>query len=95
MLGNVYFNTNRPDEARQQFLKTIELDPNARLARLGMAAVLAAEGKTSEAIGYVEQAIGKGITFEQLQSDEDLAPLRDMPEWKVLMKKSFPDQFKD
>ncbi|MGB5024049.1 MAG: tetratricopeptide repeat protein, partial [Saprospiraceae bacterium] len=95
VLGNVYFNTNRPDEARQQFLKTIELDPNARWARIGMAAVLAAEGKTAEAIGYVEQAIGKGITLEQLQSDEDLATLRDMPEWKVLMKKHFPEKFKD
>ncbi|MEI2696511.1 MAG: tetratricopeptide repeat protein [Saprospiraceae bacterium] len=95
VLGNVYFNTNRPDEARQQFLKTIELDPNARWARIGMAAVLAAEGKTAEAIGYVEQAIWKGITFEQLQSDEDLATLRDMPEWKVLMKKHFPEKFKD
>jgi len=95
VLGNVYFNTNRPDEARQQFLKTIELDPNARFARLGMAAVLAAEGKTAEAIGYLEQAIGKGITLEQLQSDEDLAPLRALPKWKVLMKKHFPDKINE
>ncbi len=95
MLGNVYFNTNRPDEARQQFLKTIELDPNARWARLGMAAVLAVEGKTVEAIDYVEQAIGKGITLEQLEKDEDLAPLRATPEWKALMKKHFPNHFKD
>jgi hypothetical protein len=62
---------------------------------LGMAYLLAAEGKIEEAIGYVEQAIGKGATMEQLEKDEDLALLRALPEWKALMKKHFPDQVKD
>ncbi|MBK7305033.1 MAG: tetratricopeptide repeat protein [Saprospiraceae bacterium] len=89
-LGMVYFKTNRLEEARRQFLKTIELRPNAQLARLGLAAISYTEGKTAEAIGYVEQAIGKGSTFDDLNKDEDLAALRALPEWNNLMKKYFP-----
>ena len=105
-LGRAYFKTNRPADARLEFLKTIELSPKARMARLGMAwLVLAAlsaegspkeEGKTTDALDWVAQAIEKGgAPFDVLQSDEDLAPLRSLPEWNALMKKHFPDQFKD
>jgi len=94
-LGMVYFKSNRPKEARQSFLVAIELDPNYAAAMLGMAYLLAFEGKTTDALGYVEQAIGKGVTYEQLEKDEDLAPLRALPEWKALMKKYFPDKVKD
>ncbi|MBK6699481.1 MAG: tetratricopeptide repeat protein [Saprospiraceae bacterium] len=94
-LGMIYFKTNRLDEARKNFLKAIELNPNYAAALLGIAYLFAAEGKTVEAIGYVEQAIKKGRTFEQLQNDEDLAPLRDQKEqWDALMRKSFPDYIK-
>ncbi len=94
-LGMVYFKTKRPEEARHHFLKAIALNPNYAGAMLGMAYLLAAEGKTEEAIGYVEQAISKGSTFEQLESDEDLAMLRATTEWKALIKKYFPDKVKD
>jgi tetratricopeptide (TPR) repeat protein len=93
-LGMVYFKTDRPDEARQNFLKAIELNPNYKDAQIGMAYILVAEGITEEALSYVEQAIGKGSTFEQLENDEDLAPLRALPEWAALMQKHFPDQDK-
>ncbi|MFN0175862.1 MAG: tetratricopeptide repeat protein [Saprospiraceae bacterium] len=49
----------------------------------------------TKAFGFVEQAIQKKATFEELESDTDLAPLRALPEWKELMKKYFPDQVKD
>ncbi|MBK9335295.1 MAG: tetratricopeptide repeat protein [Lewinellaceae bacterium] len=94
-LGIVCFKTNRSREAGQNFLKALELNPNYAGAMLGMAYLLFSEGKPTEALSYVEQAIGKGSTFEQLESDEDLAPLRALPEWKVLMKKYFPDKVKD
>ncbi|MBP6184462.1 MAG: tetratricopeptide repeat protein [Saprospiraceae bacterium] len=91
-LGMVYFKTNRPEEARQNFLKAIALDPSYAPPLLGMAYLLASEGKTEEAVGYVAQAIGKGATPEQLEKDEDLAPLRAQKEpWEALMKKYFPD----
>ena len=97
-MGILFFKTNRLEPARQFFLKATELNPNYAPALLGMAYLLAAEGKTEEAIGYVEQAIGKGATFEQLEKDEDLAPLRSRDlgtEWKGVMKKHFPDKVKD
>jgi len=104
-LGMVCFRTNRPEEARQNFLKSIELNPNYAGAMLGMAYLLSADmsagdsskekGKTEEAIAYVEQAIGRGSTFEQLEKDEDLAPLRASPEWEALMTKHFPDKMND
>ncbi len=94
-LGMVYFKTKRFDEAQQSFLKALGLNPNYSPAMLGMAYVLTVEGKTTDALDYVEQAIGKGSTFEQLEKDEDLALLRATAEWNSLMKKHFPDQFKD
>jgi len=51
---------------------------------------------TADALDWVAQAIEKGgAPFDVLQSDEDLAPLRALPEWKALMKKYFPEQVKD
>lgn len=106
-LGMVFYKARRPDEARQSFLKAVELDTTYAGAVLGLA-YLSAEAlakadvpasvkasASKEALGYVEQAIGKGSTFEQLESDEDLAPLWVLPEWKTLMKKHFPEKVKD
>lgn len=55
-----------PVDMLRQVISTlsIELSPNAQLARLGLAAISHTEGKTAEALDYVEQAIGKSITFE-------------------------------
>jgi len=94
-LGMVCFKTNRSDEAKRHFLKAINLNPNYAGAMLGMACLLQSEGKTAEAIGYVEQAIGNGSAFEQLEKDEDLGPLRSTSEWKEFVKKSFPGKIKD
>ena len=94
-LGQVYFKTNRPEAARKSFLQAIALNPNYTPAMLGMAYLLTSEEKAEEAIGYVEQAISKGVSMEQLEKDEDLAPLRAAPEWKAMMKKYFPDKVKD
>lgn len=94
-LGMVYLKTNRTEKSRQCFLKSLALNPNFSAAMLGMAYLLSAEGKTAEAIGYVEQAITRGSKFQQLEQDKNLDSLRAMPEWKALMKKHFPDQAKD
>ena len=94
-LGVVYFRTGRPTAAQSSFQKALAIDPDFAPALLGMACLSMAEGKTTGAIAYVEQAIGKGIKFEQLQKDMDLAPLRATPEWKELMKNYFQDKFKD
>lgn len=94
-LGMVCFKTRRPEEARQNFQKALELNPSYIGAMLGMAYLLQSEGKTDQAIGYAEQAIVKGSTFQQLENDKDLESLRALPEWKALMKKYFSDKTKD
>jgi tetratricopeptide (TPR) repeat protein len=91
-LAYTQFKTGRFNDAKQGFFKAIELNPNYINAFLGMAYVFAKEGKIVEAIGFIEQAIKKQITYEQLQNDEDLVPLIKTTEWKELMKKYFPDK---
>ncbi|MCC6753389.1 MAG: tetratricopeptide repeat protein [Saprospiraceae bacterium] len=93
-LGLICFKTNRPNASRQYYLQALQLNPNYAGAMLGMAYVLQSEGKTAEAIGYVEQAIIKGSTFEQLNEDEELKSLRSQAEWKALMQNFFPDKMK-
>ncbi|MFN0176401.1 MAG: tetratricopeptide repeat protein [Saprospiraceae bacterium] len=95
-LGMAYLKTNQIDDARQAFLKSLKINPNYGGGLLGLAYILVLEKKLEEALRYVEQAIQKGITFEQLQNDTDLAPLRERSEqWQLLMKKHFPDKAKD
>ncbi|MBK6859367.1 MAG: tetratricopeptide repeat protein [Saprospiraceae bacterium] len=93
-LGMAYFKTNRPAEARKNFLKAIALNPNYAGAMLGMAYTLTPEGKTEEAMNWIEKTINKGSTWDQLENDEDLLTLRSLPEWNELMKKYFPDKVK-
>jgi tetratricopeptide (TPR) repeat protein len=94
-LATLYFRTGRREEAKQGFDKALELNPNYFGGYVGMAYILADDGKTAEALAQVELAIGKKATFEQLENDTDLAPLRTLPEWRALIKKHFPDQAKD
>ena len=94
-LGTLHFRTGRREEARAGYEKAVELNPNYFGGYLGRAYLLAAERKTAEALEQVELAIQKNATFEQLEQDTDLAPLRALPEWKALMKKHFPDKAKE
>ena len=39
-------------------------------------------------------AIKNGSTWDQLEKDEDLSLLRNLPQWKELMAKYFPNKVK-
>ncbi|MBL7820545.1 MAG: tetratricopeptide repeat protein [Saprospiraceae bacterium] len=93
-LGMAYFKTGQPEEARKSFLKAISLNSNYSGAMLGMAYTFAPEGKTDEAITWLEMAIKNGSTWDQLEKDEDLSLLRNLPQWKELMAKYFPNKVK-
>ncbi len=82
-------------EAQTQFLKAKQLNPEDYWSSLGIACIFQSEGKITESIDFVEQAIDKGIKFEELEKAEELSTLRSTPEYKQLMKKHFPEQFKD
>ena len=91
-LGMICLRSQRPEEAKQNFLKAVEIEPEYTGALLGVAYIFILEKKNKEAIDYVEQAIVKGSSFEELERDIDLAELRSTPEWNELMKKYFPDR---
>ncbi|MFN0173221.1 MAG: hypothetical protein ACKVU0_01145 [Saprospiraceae bacterium] len=60
-----------------------------------MARLLAAEGKTDEALRHVEDVLQTDMPYHRLADDPDLALLRESEKWKALMKKYFPDLQKD
>ncbi|MBK8450915.1 MAG: hypothetical protein IPL42_13200 [Saprospiraceae bacterium] len=81
--------------AKQYLFKAIELDTNYILAYLGMSYVLTSEHNFTEALRFVELAIQKKATIEQLEKDENLTALRAKPEWTSLMKKYFAEKIKN
>ena len=53
-------------------------------------------GNKPEALNYLEDAIKVGFkNFAHIQGDTDLDNIRHEPEFKALMKKYFPDQYKE
>ena len=83
-------------ETAKKFLqKAIELDQDYLSAYLGMSYVLISEHNYTEAIRYIELAIQKKATQEQLEKDDELSVLRNVAEWNSLMKKYFPETFKN
>ncbi|MDX2134154.1 MAG: tetratricopeptide repeat protein [Saprospiraceae bacterium] len=94
-LGTWHFRMGHRTEAKEAFEKALALDPDHFGGYLGMAYLLQAENKHHEALQQVELALQKKATFEQLERDTDLAPLRALPDWKNLMIKYFPDKVSD
>jgi len=93
-LATLYMRTGQIKEAQDGFDEVIRLDPEYHGGYLGQAYLLAAEHKTTKALRYVEQAIKKDAFYWQLNNDPDLAVLRSMPAWTVMMQKYFPEQLK-
>ncbi len=92
-LGEAVQKMGKKENAGRYFQTAIAMAPSKTAPLLSYACFLYLGNKTDEAIGYVEKAIGKGATMEQLGKDEDLAPLREQKEqWDALMKKYFAAQ---
>ncbi|MBK8566576.1 MAG: hypothetical protein IPN76_25420 [Saprospiraceae bacterium] len=89
-LAKAYQYSGKNEEAFNTYSELLKINPESPYGYIGMASLSAAEGKAAEALGYIEQAIQKEYSFEQLQTGKDLASLRELPEWKDLMKKHFP-----
>lgn len=91
----VYYKTNRMAESRKCIQKALSLNPKYAAAYIALACLDFSEGKLSESLENIEKAIANGLGYMQLIKDEELTLLREKPEWKTLMKKHFPDKFKD
>lgn len=94
-LATVYLRLNRLDEAREGFQKSMATNPNYVGGYLGMAYLHTKEKEFDKALDYVKQAIQKGASYAMLSTDEDLADLRSNRKWEKMMRRYFPDQFKD
>ncbi|MBK9222872.1 MAG: tetratricopeptide repeat protein [Saprospiraceae bacterium] len=94
-LGILHYRMGENKLAKQYLFKAIELDTNYILAYLGMSYVLTSEHNFTEALRFVELAIQKKATIEQLEKDENLTALRAKPEWTSLMKKYFAEKIKN
>ena len=63
-----------------------------------MAALAARRGQYAEAFTYIEKIFSANVWWKLIYKyfeEPDLAPLRELPEWKALMKKYFPFEDKD
>lgn len=94
-LGMVYYKTNRMAESRKCIQKALSLNPKYAAAYIALACLDFSEGKLSESLENIEKAIANGLGYMQLIKDEELTLLCEKPEWKTIMKKHFPDKFKD
>jgi protein O-mannosyl-transferase len=90
-LGMVYFKIGLPQDARYHLGKALQLNPGYIQGLLSMACLLSSTGETSEALNFVEQAIARGTGFDALQAEGDLAPLKVLNAWKLLMHRHFPE----
>ncbi|MFN4255048.1 MAG: tetratricopeptide repeat protein [Saprospiraceae bacterium] len=94
-LGRICSETKQWEQADQYFQKALSLNPNFGFTYLNLAALKAKMGDAPAATELAEQAILKGLKVYDYYKAAAFDPLRELPEWKALMKKHFPDQAKD
>lgn len=77
----------RDEEAIEWMDKIIEDDPNDAGHWYDKACLYVRMGRTDEALEALETAFKKGLRkFAHLERDADMNPLRDLPEYKALIK---------
>ena len=94
-MGLVYFKTSRPKDAALFFNKALEINAKNSYAYLGLAYLELEKKDTTKVIEYIIKAIDSGITFEYLDTDEELKTLNEQIIWKEMMAKYFPGKRKD
>lgn len=101
ILGDVFAHINfQLDKAQSCLEKAIELDPEYPDPYLYYAYFLLRKNQMEAAWAYFEKGLEKGkgedlFEFEKLQTNPDCEELRKDLQWMILMKKHFPDKFKD
>ena len=96
-LGDLYTKTKRLGEAEQTYLKAIKIDAKDIDLNYALACLFVQKSKIDLAYYYIEQCIQNGYQdYDWILKDSDLALLREQTDrWKNLLKKYFPDKFKD
>ncbi|MEQ1903508.1 MAG: FG-GAP-like repeat-containing protein [Pirellulaceae bacterium] len=93
LLGNAVLAQKRYDEALAIFEKAKEFPQVKANSLYNIACIMAISSKPDEAIASLEEAIKAGFTnFGQLQTDSDLASLKDDPRFQRLIPKLLSDE---
>jgi eukaryotic-like serine/threonine-protein kinase len=80
----------RPDAAERDASRAVAVNPQDPEAIYRKAQVLAINGKTSQALSALGEALTKGYSVAQAEKDEDLAVLRDLPAFRALVRQHQP-----
>lgn len=95
-LGGVYQATGRLELAEARFKRAIELDGAFMAPWFNLSTIYARTERFPEALDYLDKAIQLGLrNYDQIQNASALAALRELPEYKTLMRKHFPNKVKD
>jgi tetratricopeptide (TPR) repeat protein len=85
--------SRRHEEARGAFEKQLELGYRTDIATYNIACTFAMEGRTDEALTWLERAVDTGrVTAHQLLGDEDLESLRDDERFETLLERLPEDE---
>jgi len=90
-LAEAYRLSGDLDAAREAYLKIIDMNPESPFGYMGMIKVVLAGGKHDEAMIYLEKAVQRGVSFEEVNIPE----FKGLSGFAELMKKHFPEQVKD
>ncbi len=97
-LSSIALQKNDPISAEKYAKKSIEINPSYGTGHYVLACAESRLKKTDEAFFYLEKAIEFGYKkhFNHIQTDPDLEFIRSQTKkWNTLMKKHFPEQYKD
>src|SRR5262249_39024347 len=76
----------RHDEAERQLNGALALNPASPQLMYYRAVVLALSGKRAQAMAALSDAIGRGYSVSSAREDDDLASLRELPEFQALLR---------
>ena len=104
-MGGLYAGKKDHQKARYFFEKAIEMDSSKWQPHYNLIHSYVALGDFEKAIENLKLAFEKGMLdylnnylkqgYEFFGNDKEIDPLKELPGYKELMKKYFPDQFKD
>ena len=88
-LGEIYTRRGMYREGLALDIKLARLFPDDPVVNYNLACSLALSGETERSVKAIQKAILKGFAeFDLLRSDEDLASLRELPEFRALLEKA-------
>lgn len=96
LLGVIYMREGNYVLADRFFTEALRLNPQHQWILYNAVCLYALTGKNKLAMNYLEQSFESGFSdIHLLLSDPDLEKIRSTEEWKLLVKKYFPEAIKD